>query len=155
VIQFSGFIPFLSELSGTRPDIRTLSPSWFRFEGTSRVFWDGDMDNAPPENTLFNLLPPDVARAHASTLQPSSFAALNGTASYIPYDGKFRSLYVIGARDNAVPPQLARAYVEQEDAEWEVQVIEGDHTPQLSVPDVFVGIVRGFVGEEKSGTLEL
>jgi pimeloyl-ACP methyl ester carboxylesterase len=154
-IQLSGFIPFLSELSGSRPDIRALSPSWFRFEGISRVFWDGDMDNAPPEYTLFNLLPPDVARAHVSTLQPSSFAALNGTASYIPYDGKFRSLYIIGARDNAVPPQLARAYVEQEGAEWEVQVIEGDHTPQLSVPDVFVGIVRGFVEEEKNSVLEL
>jgi pimeloyl-ACP methyl ester carboxylesterase len=155
VIQFSGFVPFLSELSGTRPDIRNLSPSWFRFEGTSRVFWDGDMDSQPPEYTLYNLLPPAQARVHASTLQPSSFAALNGTASYIPYDGKFRSLYVIGARDNAVPPQLARAYVEQEGAEWEVQVIEGDHTPQLSVPDVFVRIVRVFVEEEKNSALEL
>jgi pimeloyl-ACP methyl ester carboxylesterase len=155
VIQFSGFVPFLSELSGTRPDIRNLSPSWFRFEGTSRVFWDGDMDSQPPEYTLYNLLPPAQARVHASTLQPSSFAALNGTASYIPYDGKFRSLYVIGARDNAVPPQLARAYVEQEGAEWEVQVIEGDHTPQLSVPDVFVRIVRVFVEEEKNSALDL
>jgi pimeloyl-ACP methyl ester carboxylesterase len=84
-------------------------------------------------------------------LQPSSFAALNGTAKYIPYTGKFRCLYVVGERDNAVPPELARSWLEQEGAVWESVVVEGDHTPQLSRPEEFVRIVRGFAGEKVVG----
>jgi hypothetical protein len=138
----------ISELTNSRPDIRAISPSWFRFEGTSRVFWDGDMATSPPSHTLYNLLSPAAARAAALTLQPSSFAALNATAQYIPYDGKFRSLYVIGAKDNAVTPEFARTYTEQKGAVWEQVTIEGDHTPQLSVPADFVRVVRGFAEED-------
>jgi hypothetical protein len=138
----------ISELKNTRPDIRAISPSWFRFEGTSRVFWDADMAASPPSHTLYNLLSPAAARAAANKLQPSSFAALNATAQYIPYDGKFRSLYVIGAKDNAVTPELAKTYLGQEGAVWEKMTIEGDHTPQLSVPADFVRVVRGFAGED-------
>jgi hypothetical protein len=97
---------------------------------------------------LYNLLPAGQAKDHASTLQPSSFAALNDTAQYIPYDGKFRSLYVIGLHDNAVSPALAQSYLDQPGAKWESTTIDSDHTPQLSRPKEFVRIVRCFAGEE-------
>jgi pimeloyl-ACP methyl ester carboxylesterase len=126
--QFSGFIPYISE-------------------ATRLVFWDNDLTTYPPQLTLFNLLPFSQATAHAAALQPSSFAALNGTAKYIPYTGKFRCLYVVGKRDNTVTPEMAHTYFEQEGVVWEVEMMEGDHTPQLSRPGEFVRIVRGFAGE--------
>ncbi|KAH7394068.1 Alpha/Beta hydrolase protein [Phaeosphaeria sp. MPI-PUGE-AT-0046c] len=147
LIFFSGFLPYMSELSNAHPDIRSISPSWFRFEGTSRVFWDGDLTNLPPSHTLYNLLPLDQAAQYSKRLQPSSFAALNATAKYIPYNGNFRSLYVVGSNDNAVPPALAKTYFEQPGAKWETLTIDGDHSPMLSRPDEFVKIVRRFAGE--------
>jgi pimeloyl-ACP methyl ester carboxylesterase len=138
----------MNELSGARPDIRQISPPWFRYEGTSRVFWDGDLENLPPSFTLYNLLSKEQADVHTMKLQPSSFAALNATAKYIPYDGKFRSLYVVGSQDNAVPPALAQSYLAQAGAMWEVEAIDSDHSPMLSRPDEFVGIIRRFAGEK-------
>jgi pimeloyl-ACP methyl ester carboxylesterase len=137
----------MNELSGARPDIRQISPPWFRYEGTSRVFWDGDLENLPPSVILYNLLSKEQADVHAMELQPSSFAALNATAKYIPYDGKFRSLYVVGSQDNAVPLALAQSYLAQAGAKWETETIDSDHSPMLSRPDEFVEIIRRFAGE--------
>jgi pimeloyl-ACP methyl ester carboxylesterase len=97
--------------------------------------------------TLFNALPNDQMSAWSSKLEPSSFRALNATAQYIPYDGKFRVLYVIGARDFAVPPAFAQTYLDQEGARFENVTIDADHMPMLSRPEEFVRVVRGFAGE--------
>ncbi|KAF1920460.1 Alpha/Beta hydrolase protein [Ampelomyces quisqualis] len=148
LIFFSGFIPYISELSGAGPDIRHISPSWFRFESTKRVFWDNDIKNHPPQFTLYNLLPSSEARTYSGSLQPSSFAALNATATYIPYDGKFRTLYFIGKYDNTVPSALAESYLVQPGAKWENVTIDGDHSPMLSRPNEFVNIVRRFSREK-------
>jgi pimeloyl-ACP methyl ester carboxylesterase len=137
----------MTELSGARRDIREISPSWFRFEGTSRVFWDND-PKAPPSVTLFNLLPKQQSDIWASMLAPSSFAALNATATYIPYDGKFRSLYVIAAEDAVISPSFAQTYIDQLGAKFETVTIDSDHMPMLSKPEAFVEIVRSFAGEE-------
>jgi len=139
----------MTELSGARPDIRQISPSWFRFEGTSRVFWDNDLVKLPPSVTLFNLLPKKQSDFWASKLEPSSFTALNATAKYIPYDGKFRSLYVVGNKDFAVPPAFAKTYLDQTGAKFEIVNIESDHMPMLSKPDAFVDVIRNFAGEKK------
>jgi hypothetical protein len=138
----------VTELTSGHADIRNISPSWFRFEGTIRVFWDNDLGNFPPSVTLYNLLPQVQANARSRELQPSSFAALNATAKYIPYDGKFRSMYVVGSHDNAVPTNLAKTYIEQPSAKWETETIDGDHSPMPSRPDKFVKIIRRFAGEK-------
>lgn len=72
---------------------------------------------------------------------------MNATARYIPYDGKFRTLYVIGEKDNTVSSELARSYIEQEGAKFEVLTIDADHIPMLSRTEKVVQIVRCFVGE--------
>ncbi|KAH7085410.1 Alpha/Beta hydrolase protein [Paraphoma chrysanthemicola] len=147
VIMLSGFIPYTNEVTSGHPDIRVISPSWFRFEGTSLVYWDNELKKYPPSNTLFNLLGKGPAASAVAQLAPSSFAALNATAQYIPYTGKFRCLYVIGKYDNAVPPALSSSYIEQPGAKFEVLTIDGDHEPQLSRPDTVVKVIRRFAGE--------
>jgi|TARA_R110002003_G_scaffold702_4_gene21106 pimeloyl-ACP methyl ester carboxylesterase len=125
-----------------------ISPTWFRFEGTSLVHWDNDLKKFPPSYTLFNLLAKGPAAAAVSQLAPSSFAALNATAQYIPYTGKFRCMYVIGQNDNAIPPALSSSYIEQPGAKFEVLKIDGDHEPQLSRPDTVAQVIRRFAGEK-------
>ncbi|KAF2827410.1 alpha/beta-hydrolase [Ophiobolus disseminans] len=150
LIFFSGFLPYINELSGARPDIRQISPPWFRFEATSRVFWDGDLAKAPPSVTLFNLLSKQQSNVWAAKLEPSSFAALNATAKYIPYDGKFRSLYVIASKDYAVTPAFAKTYIDQPGAKFETVTIDSDHMPMLSRPDAFVEVVDKFASVKEA-----
>lgn len=80
-------------------------------------------------------------------LQPSTFAALNATAQYIPYTGKFRCLYVIGRNDNSVTPALAQSYLSQPGAKFESTTIDSDHVSPLSHPQEVVRIIRHFAGE--------
>lgn len=54
----------------------------------------------------------------------------------------------MGSQDNAVPPALAKTYLDQPGSEWETVTIEGDHSPMLSKPVDFVRVVRGFAGED-------
>ncbi|CAO2656350.1 Nn.00g051530.m01.CDS01 [Neocucurbitaria sp. VM-36] len=150
LIMLSGFIPYISEVSQPSPrgDIRTISPSWFRFEDTARVYWDGNTTTFPPEQTFYNLLPPAQAALWSSKLHPSSFNALNATATFIPYTGDFRCLYVVGEQDKSVPPTFAQTYIDQPGAMFETQVIDGDHVPMLSRSEVTAEIIRRFAGEE-------
>ncbi|KAF1843939.1 alpha/beta-hydrolase [Cucurbitaria berberidis CBS 394.84] len=149
LIMLSGFIPYIRDVSHplSRTDIRTFAPPWFRFEGTSRVYWDAEPLSSPPSLTFYNLLAPAQAAYWSSKLAPSSFTALNATATYIPYMGDFRCLYVIGERDNCVPPALAQSYIDQDGAVFETLVIDGDHLPMLSRPEKTVEIIRRFSGE--------
>ncbi|KAF2026826.1 alpha/beta-hydrolase [Setomelanomma holmii] len=149
LIMLSGFIPYITEVTTQdHLDIRLISPSWFRFQGTSLVYWDNDLKNYPPSVTLFTLLEKDAAASTVSSLAPSSFVALNATAQYIPYTGTFRCLYVVGAHDNAVPAALSQSYIDQPGAKFEVLTIDGDHEPQLCRPDTVVQVIRRFIGEK-------
>jgi surfactin synthase thioesterase subunit len=56
-------------------------------------------------------------------------------------------LYVVGEHDNSVAPAFAQSYIDQEGAKFEVEVIDGDHVPMLSRPEVVVDIIRRFAGE--------
>jgi hypothetical protein len=138
----------MTELQGKRGDIRGISPSWFLFQGTKLVYWNGDLDKFPPAFTFYNMLPRDQAASWSKQLQPSSFAALNATASYIPYTGKFRCLYVIGKNDNSVPPAFAQTYIDQPGAKFESMTIDSDHISPLSHPDKVAQIIRNFAGEK-------
>lgn len=147
--QLSGFIPYITEVTqpGSRPDIRVISPPWFRFQSTELAFWDGDMVNSPPSFTFYNLLSASDASYWTNQLEPSSFAALNATATFIPYTGAFRCLYVVAQHDNAVTPALAQTYLEQPGAQFETLTIDADHIPMLSRPQTVVEIIRRFAGE--------
>ncbi|KAH7401447.1 Alpha/Beta hydrolase protein [Pyrenochaeta sp. MPI-SDFR-AT-0127] len=150
LIMLSGFIPYISEVSqpGSRPDVRLTSPPWLRFQGTERMFWDGDLINSPPSFTFYNLLSASDAAFWSSKLAPSSFDAANATATFIPYTGAFRSLYVIGEHDNAVTPAWAQSFIDQPGAQFETLTIDGDHVPMLSRPQTVVDIIRRFAGEK-------
>lgn len=110
--------------------------------------WDLDLGLYPPSLTFYTLLPPSDAAFWTGQLLPASFAALNATGSYIPYTGKFRTLYVVGERDVSVSPEAAGRYVEQEGALFEVEAIDADHVPMLSRPEEVVRVVRRFAGED-------
>lgn len=152
-----------------RPDIRTIGAPFFNYQGSSNstpeiVTWDLDLVTYPPSQTFYNLLDTPFAKYWTSQLLPASFEALNATGTYIPYDGKFRTLYVIGEHDNSVSPQSAQAYIGQEGAQFEVEIIDGDHVPMLSRPEVVVDVIRRFardgvtsLGEEvvSEGSTEL
>lgn len=114
--------------------------------------WDLDLVSYPPQLTFYNLLNTSTADYWASQLLPSSFKALNATGTYIPYDGSFRTLYVVGEHDNSVTPAFAQSYyLGQEGAKFEVETIAGDHVPMLSMPEVVVDVIRRFAGEKVEG----
>lgn len=110
--------------------------------------WDLDLVTYPPQLTFYNLLNASAADYWTSQLLPSSFKALNATGTYIPYDGTFRTLYVVGEHDNSVSPGFAQSYIEQEGAIFEVKTIGGDHVPMLSRSKEVVDVIRKFVGEK-------
>lgn len=108
--------------------------------------WDRDLATYPPQLTLYNLLNASAADYWTSQLLPSSFKALNATGTYIPYDGTFRTLYVVSEHDNSVSPAFAQSYIDQEGARFEVEVVDGDHVPMLSQPEAVVDVIRRFAG---------
>ncbi len=108
------------------------------------VTWDLDLANYPPQLTFYNLLNTSTANYWTSQLLPSSFKALNATGTYIPYSGRFRTLYVVGEHDNSVSPAFAQTYLDQKGALFEVEYIDGDHVPMLSKPEAVVDIIRRF-----------
>lgn len=153
-LQLSGYIPTIAEVnqSPPRPDIRIVGAPFFNYQGPPNsapetVTWDSDLAAYPPSLTFYNLLNASSAEYWTSQLLPSSFKALNATGTYIPYDGKFRTLYVVGEHDNSVSPAFAQNYIDQEGAKFEVEVIDGDHVPMLSRPKAVVDVIRRFVGE--------
>ncbi|KAJ4384474.1 hypothetical protein N0V86_000073 [Didymella sp. IMI 355093] len=108
LVMLSGYIPTIAEVNHDppRPDIRGIGAPFFNYHlatnGTpTTVTWDLDLANYPPQIAFYNLLDTSDADYWASQLLPSSFKALNATGTYIPYDGTFRTLYVIGKHDNS------------------------------------------------------
>jgi pimeloyl-ACP methyl ester carboxylesterase len=84
-------------------------------------------------------------------LAPSSFAAINATADYVPYDGKVRTLYVGCERDQTVTSEIVRGYLEQPGARFEVAWLNADHVPMLSRPEEVVKVIRGFAEGSEVG----
>lgn len=64
----------------------------------------------------------------------SSFDALNATATYIPYAGDFKVVYVIGSQDICVPPVWAQTFIDQPSAKTAVEHLDADHVSMLSKP---------------------
>ncbi|KAF3004833.1 hypothetical protein E8E13_004304 [Curvularia kusanoi] len=158
LIMLSGYIPTITSVTSpaTHLDVRAVSPSYFSFHPSppsknttapSLVTWDLDLATYPPSHTFYNLLNASAAAYWTSQLLPTSFEALNATGTYIAYGGRFRTLYVVAEFDNCVGPEFAWAYVEQEGARFEVEVLEADHVPMLSRPREVVDVVRRFAGE--------
>ncbi|KAF2174877.1 alpha/beta-hydrolase, partial [Zopfia rhizophila CBS 207.26] len=150
LVYLAGYIPLISEVEHpeTKPDIRNVAPLWFRFDDKAeKVYWDSDMKNFPPEQTFYNDLPAEQARFWASKLQFSSYAALNASATYIPYTGSFDCTYVLGLRDQTLPPQWAQAFIDQPGAEFRVEELDASHSAMLSKPKEVANIIRKAAGE--------
>lgn len=55
---------------------------------------------------------------------------------------------MVGEHDNSVSPAFAQSYyLEQENAKFEIESIDGDHVPMLSRPNEVVDIIRRFAGD--------
>ncbi|KAF2175495.1 alpha/beta-hydrolase, partial [Zopfia rhizophila CBS 207.26] len=151
LVYLAGYIPLISEVEHreTRPDIRNIAPSWFRFDDKAgKVYWDGDLKNFPPEQTFYNDLPAEQAKFWASKLQFSSYAALNASATYIPYTGDFNCTYVLGLRDQSLPSQWAQAFIDQPGAKFRVEKLDASHSAMLSKPKAVASIIRKAAGEK-------
>ncbi|KZM24977.1 uncharacterized protein EKO05_0009470 [Ascochyta rabiei] len=161
LIMLSGYIPTIAEVNHCppRPDIRVIGAPFFSYHDflnstPTLVSWDKDLAAYPPSLTFYNLLNASAAEYWTSQLLPSSFKALNATGTYVPYNGRFRTLYVVGEHDNCVGPAFAQGYIDQEGAEFEVEVIDGDHVPMLSRPELVVNVIRRFAEETVAGENE-
>lgn len=143
LIYLSGFLPYIRDVQHPelKPDIRLTSPSFMRYTSDNRIFSDGDPAN-PPQFVFYNDLSPREADFWTSKLTWSSFDSAAANSTYIPYTGDFRCVYVIGKRDNAVPPAFARTWIEQEGARFEVRELDAGHVPMLGQPENVVGIIR-------------
>ncbi|KAL1650178.1 hypothetical protein SLS61_006101 [Didymella pomorum] len=155
-VKLSGYIPTIAEVNHNppRPDIRCIGAPFFKYHlaanGTpTTVTWNLDLVNYPPQLTFYNLLDASAADYWTSHLLPSSFKALNATGTYIPYDGSFRTLCIIGEHDNSVSPVSVQSYyLDQEGAKFEVETTAVDHVPMLSMPEVVVDLISRFAGEK-------
>lgn len=154
--KLSGYIPTIAEVTHNppRPDIRQIGAPFFAYHPPddnnhpTLVTWDRDLAAYPPALTFYNLLNASAAEYWSSRLLPTSFKALNATGTYIPYDGRFRVLYVVGREDRCVTEEFARGrYLGQEGARFEVEILGGDHLMMLSRPEEVVEVVRRFAGE--------
>ncbi|KAG9199947.1 hypothetical protein G6514_007751 [Epicoccum nigrum] len=157
LIVFSGYIPTIAEVTHNppRPDIRQTGAPFFAYHPSddnshpTLITWGRDLAAYPPSLTFYNLLNTSAAGYWSKQLLPTSFKALNATGTYIPYDGRFRVLYVVGKEDHCVTEKVARnLHLKQQGARFEVEVIGGDHVPMLSRPKEVVGVVRRFAGEK-------
>ncbi|PVH96647.1 alpha/beta-hydrolase [Periconia macrospinosa] len=156
LLYFSGYLPYTEQVvhPETKPDIRLVSPKWFAFLPNDSpsaipktVRWDGDLQSSPPDKEFYNVLAqrnPAAANYWVGQLRYSSFAALNATARYIPYNGDFRVIYVAGKQDNSVPPELWHSYLDQPGAKFILEVLDGDHVPMLSRPEEVVKLIINY-----------
>ena len=127
-----------------------MSPSFFRFADGGKVYADGNA-TIPPSVSFYNDLSPKEAEFWTKKLTFSSFEALNATATYIPYRGDFKCVYVIGKRDNSVPPEFAQTYINQPGAQFTVEWLDAGHAPMLGQPGNVAKIIRKAAGEALSG----
>lgn len=105
---------------------------------------DADLVQYPPQQAFYNLLPPREADYWTTKLKFSSFDALNATATYIPYMGDFKVVYVIGSQDRAVSPELAQTWIDQPRAEFTVEHLDSDHIAMLSTPTEVVELIKKY-----------
>ncbi|KAF2788014.1 alpha/beta-hydrolase, partial [Melanomma pulvis-pyrius CBS 109.77] len=150
LVFISGYIPYITDVTHpeTKPNILTVSPSFFRFAPDGKVYWDNDLVNFPPQKTFYNALDPRGQEVWTRRLRFSSFEALAANATYIPYTGDFKCTYVIGERDNSIPPAFAQTYIDQPGAKFEVVRLDADHVPMLSRPEDVARLIKKAAGGE-------
>lgn len=153
LVFISGYIPYITDVTHpeTKPDIHTVSPSFFRFASDGKVYWDNDLANFPPEKTFYNALDPAEQKVWVKRLEFSSFEALAANSTYIPYTGDFKCTYVIGERDNSIPPAFAQTYINQPGAKFEVVRLDADHVPMLSRPEDVARLIKKAAGGKTVG----
>lgn len=151
LVFIAGFLPYIQDVEHpeSKPDIRTISPKLFRYAPDGKVWADGDPD-LPSQKAFYNDLPSEVKKDYwTSQLQFSSFDALAANATYIPYTGDFRCIYLAGLHDNTIPPPFARTFLEQPGAKFEVEWQEWDHVPMLSHAEYVAQAIRRAAGDNK------
>ncbi|PSN62653.1 alpha/beta-hydrolase [Corynespora cassiicola Philippines] len=148
LVFLSGYIPYITEVTdpASKPPIESVAPPFFRFEKDGRVYWDNDLAAYPPSKTFYNLLPEKEQKEWAGKLRFSTYAALAANATYIPYTGDFKTIYVIGRQDNSVPEAWAKTFIEQPGAKFEVRYLDADHVPMLSRPKEVVELLESVAG---------
>ncbi|ORY09767.1 Alpha/Beta hydrolase protein [Clohesyomyces aquaticus] len=148
LIMLSSYIPYTTEVTvpGSRPDIRSIAPSWFNFANMPKVTPDGD-PALPPRTLFFN----DFSDIRIAFWSPkfsfSAFGALNATATYIPYTGDFQCTYVVTDLDNTVPPAWAQSFIDQPGAVWSVEHVHASHYSMISKPDDVARVIKKVAGD--------
>lgn len=146
LVYLAGYIPTIAEVEHpeTKGDIHGISPFFNIHDNNGTVTADADLVHYPPQQAFYNLLPAREADFWTKKLSFSSFDALNATATYIPYMGDFKVVYVVGSEDRAVSPAMAQAYIDQPRAKFTVERIEADHISMLSEPDKVAEIIKKY-----------
>ncbi|KAF2470352.1 uncharacterized protein BDR25DRAFT_225626 [Lindgomyces ingoldianus] len=111
------------------------------------LFWDGDLADAPPQLIFYNDLSTQQANFWVNKLLFSDFAALSAHATYIPYTGDFKCVYVMTALDNALPPIWQQTWIDQPGALFQVEYVNASHSSMLSKPKEVAEIIRKAAGE--------
>jgi hypothetical protein len=143
LIYLAGYIPTIEEVlkPETKQDIRNVSPALFNYYGnTGEVTSDGDQ-YLPPPKAFYSLLLAEEADYWTSRLKFSSFDALNATATYIPYTGDFKVVYVVASQDNSIPPAWAQSFINQPGAKFTVEHLDADHVSMLSKPNEVTDLI--------------
>jgi pimeloyl-ACP methyl ester carboxylesterase len=143
LVFFAGYLPYIKDVEHpeNKPDVRTVSPSFFHFTLDGKVTSDGDA-SIPPSVSFYNDLSPQDAAYWTSQLTFSSFDSLNATATYIPYTGDFKCRYVVGTLDNSVSESFAQSFLLQPGVQFQVEHIDAGHVPMIGKPDEVVRLIQ-------------
>ncbi|KAF2743700.1 alpha/beta-hydrolase [Sporormia fimetaria CBS 119925] len=150
LVYFAGFIPLIQdvEFPELKPSLRDIAPSFFRFsDADGKVYFDGD-PAIPPRISFYNDLSDAAAAYWTSQLLPSSLEATEANATYIPYTGDYRCVFVVCEQDNALPASTSDLYLNQPEAQFEVESLNAGHVPMLSRPREVARIIRRVAGEQ-------
>ena len=99
-------------------------------------------------HNFYNDLPPSTALSWGAKLSPIALQVLITSVAATAHESpafRGRMAYVQCTKDNAVPLEMQRRFVESAGIE-DVVVLETDHSPFLSMPERLAEVVGGIVG---------